>query len=83
MKVLFLPKERQLDIFMYASRGRFINPHKRALSEKSLAEALREGIMNPRICKRYGKNGREWVLDNFAIEKMCESTVKLHHSLIL
>lgn len=50
---------------------------------ESLAEALREGITHPVLSRQYGRNGREWVLNNFTTEKMCESTVNVYRSLIL
>jgi glycosyltransferase involved in cell wall biosynthesis len=48
----------------------------------SLAEALRKGIMNPDMCREYGKNGREWVLNRFTTEMMCEKTISLYRNLI-
>jgi glycosyltransferase involved in cell wall biosynthesis len=49
---------------------------------ESLAEAMREGLSNPGLCKEYGEAGREWVLENFTTKKMCERTLELYRNLI-
>ncbi|MFC1844702.1 glycosyltransferase family 4 protein [Thermodesulfobacteriota bacterium] len=49
---------------------------------ESLAEALREGLTHPDMCKKYGGAGRAWVLDNFTTVKMCEKTIKVYRGLI-
>jgi glycosyltransferase involved in cell wall biosynthesis len=48
----------------------------------SLADALREAILHPDICRKYGESGRNWVLENFTTEKMCHKTVELYRCLI-
>ncbi len=49
----------------------------------SLAEAMREGIMNPEVRRQYGRNGREWVLANFTTAKMCKKTIEVYSSLLV
>jgi len=49
---------------------------------ESLAEAMREGLSNPGLCKEYGEAGRAWVLENFTTKKMCERTLELYRNLI-
>jgi len=47
-----------------------------------LANALREAIVNPDLCKDFGREGRIWVLANFTTEKMCAQTLKVYHDIM-
>jgi glycosyltransferase involved in cell wall biosynthesis len=67
-----------LEIVLPGKTGWLVDPG----NAESLASAMREGLTNSALCKQYGKAGREWVLDNFTTERMCEKTIMVYHSLI-
>ena len=49
---------------------------------KSLSKAIEEGLTDSALCKQFGKNGREWVIDNFTTERMCSTTLDLYRNLV-
>jgi glycosyltransferase involved in cell wall biosynthesis len=47
-----------------------------------LAKALCEALQDRTSCINLGRKGREWVLENFTVKRMCRETVALYHRLI-
>jgi len=52
------------------------------VNAKSLSKAIEEGLTDSALCKQFGKNGREWVIDNFTTERMCSTTLDLYRNLV-
>lgn len=44
----------------------------------SLAEAMETSLTKNNLRELYGSNGREWVCNNFTLNKMCEETLKIY-----
>ncbi|HID98377.1 MAG TPA: glycosyltransferase, partial [Thermodesulfobacteriaceae bacterium] len=47
-----------------------------------MAEALREAILNEKLRKQRGENGRKWVRMNFTAARMCTETLKLYENMV-
>lgn len=48
----------------------------------ALAGALKEAISDEGVRNKFGKQGQQWVKDNFSVKKMCEETVELYYQLL-
>jgi len=50
--------------------------------EDSLAQAIQAALADRDLLLRYGEAGRQWVLNNFTTDIMCEKTVSLYNDLL-
>lgn len=47
-----------------------------------MAKALHQALSDPFRRRTYGEHGRQWVNENFTVERMCDQTVELYHHLL-
>lgn len=50
--------------------------------EDSLAEAIQAALADRNLLLHYGEAGRQWVMNNFTTDIMCEKTVLLYNELL-
>jgi len=51
-------------------------------NEAEMGRALRVALTAPSIMEVYGSNAACWVRENFTLNRMCEQTLTLYHSLV-